>query len=151
MKDRKYKVRIQAVLVDLPAKAALFQTHQYNGQFGCLVCYNPGVSKDRKRIYPSTEVLKIKVLITRKMLYFKFQLRTDAEFRKCSNLAEKNGQMIFGIKRVSILDGLIGIPSQVPFDYMHLVLIGHCKWLLEQMLKSSKKFMRFSNYFVFLS
>ena len=30
--------------------------------------------------------------------------------------------------------GVLKIPDQIPFDYMHLVLQGHTKWLLNQYL-----------------
>jgi hypothetical protein len=31
---------------------------------------------------------------------------------------------------------LLIIPEQTPFDYMHLVLQGHCKWILQKLFKS---------------
>jgi hypothetical protein len=34
------------------------------------------------------------------------------------------------------LSKLLQIPDQIPYDYMHLVLQGHCKWMLQKMFKS---------------
>ena len=34
---------------------------------------------------------------------------------------------------------VLDIPSQVPFDYMHLVLQGHSNWLLDQFFHSTNK------------
>lgn len=56
----KYKLRFQALLCDLPAKSAILETKQFNGEFGCLTCYHPGEYsiEFRKRIYvPEKKVI----------------------------------------------------------------------------------------------
>ncbi len=39
---------------------------------------------------------------------------------------------MFGILGPSPLGAIIRIPDQVPFDYLHLVLQGHAKWIYEK-------------------
>lgn len=55
-----------------------------------------------------------------------------------ANLSVETGQTIFGIKGKSPLSHIVSIPSQVPLDYMHLVLQGHGKWLIKQFFFSEK-------------
>lgn len=37
-----FHLRVQSELADLPAKAASLMMTQYNGEYGCSVCYHPG-------------------------------------------------------------------------------------------------------------
>ena len=47
----KCKLRIQAEIADLPAKAASTNCKQYNGKFGCSVCLDPGeVDEDNQLV-----------------------------------------------------------------------------------------------------
>ena len=41
--DVTFVLKIQAQFADLPAKAASWMIKQFNGKFGCPVCYHPGV------------------------------------------------------------------------------------------------------------
>jgi hypothetical protein len=59
-------------------------------------------------------------------------LRSCEEFRDLSYLAETRGVDLYGIKGLSAFDGLIKLPLQAPLDYMHLILQGHGKWLINQ-------------------
>ncbi len=45
----------------------------------------------------------------------------------------KKKTSIFGILGQSPLGAIISIPDQVTFDYLHLVLQGHAKWIYEKM------------------
>jgi hypothetical protein len=64
---------------------------------------------------------------------FKYPNQTAEEFEADANLAVHSSSIIRGVKGRSPLLNLIRIPEQVPFDYMHLVLQGHTKWLLRQL------------------
>ena len=37
-----YNIDLLFITCDLPAKAALLNTNQYNGQYGCSHCLHPG-------------------------------------------------------------------------------------------------------------
>jgi hypothetical protein len=49
-----------------------------------------------------------------------------------SSKSVNESESFFGIKSCSSLSKIICIPEQTPYDYMHLLLQGHDKWLLNQ-------------------
>jgi hypothetical protein len=49
-----------------------------------------------------------------------------------SKRAQQSGVCLYGIRGVCAFTGMIELPRQAPFDYMHLVLQGHGKWLLNR-------------------
>ena len=49
-------------------------------------------------------------------------------------IAERDNVSVFGVKGRSVFNSLIDVPIQVPFDYMHLCLQGHIKWILTQLV-----------------
>ncbi len=116
----------------LPAKAATLNIKQFNGYYGCLYCFHPGLySKEySKQIYPPDELQN--------------KLLTVKNYVKISNHATENNEYVYGIKGHTPLASLIKIPTQVPLDYMHLVLQGHTKWLLNQYINSHKS----NGYFI---
>jgi hypothetical protein len=67
-----------------------------------------------------------------------YDLRTADEFREMALLAKENSQVIFGIRGTCPLMDIIKIPDPVPFDYMHLVLQGHTKWLIYHLFHDKK-------------
>jgi len=59
-KDLNVYVRTQCLIADLPAKAALLNMKQYNGEFGCVACLNPGqAAGPGHRIYPFDKKVKL--------------------------------------------------------------------------------------------
>jgi hypothetical protein len=112
------RVRCQMFIADLPAKAAALNIKQFNGDFGCVSCIHPGLYNNqfRKMTYPPNET--------------RYPLRDSNEFNEIALLAEETGDEILGIKGKTPFSNIITLPDQVPFDYMHLVLQGHSKWLL---------------------
>ena len=71
-------------------------------------------------------------------------LKSASIYKSLSKKAEEEKNVLFGIKGESSLSKLIAIPDQVPYDYMHLVLQGHCKWLLQKFFttKSSPAYIK---------
>ena len=61
-----------------------------------------------------------------------FKLTTNQDYKERVLFAETTGEEIFGVKGKSKFSEILVIPEQVPFDYMHLILQGHTKWLLNQ-------------------
>ena len=51
------KIRCHAAIFDLPAKAAQLNVKQYNGYFGCLMCYHPGQYINGNMVYPFEKVI----------------------------------------------------------------------------------------------
>ncbi|CAF1047635.1 unnamed protein product, partial [Brachionus calyciflorus] len=128
--DYEFQIRVQSIIMDLPAKAAVLNIKQFNGQFGCLYCYHPGEHSRifNKRIYPPA----------------KFEKRNDDAFKLISQIAAENKEPLFGIKGINPLQEIISLPSQAPLDYMHLILQGHSKWLIKQFFFSDRS----NDYFI---
>lgn len=61
--------------MDLPAKAAVVNAKQFNGEFGCIYCYHPGeyCRLFNKRIYPPLKVINNSSFIF--TILFKFFLQ----------------------------------------------------------------------------
>uniref|UniRef100_A0A1X7UXS7 Uncharacterized protein n=1 Tax=Amphimedon queenslandica TaxID=400682 RepID=A0A1X7UXS7_AMPQE len=89
---------------DLPAKAAVVNLKQFNGQYGCLCYANPAenVTPGLFVYLPSSQ-----------------QHATDAEI---------GGESVYGVKGHSILSSAIDIVNGVPIDFMHAVLEGVTKY-----------------------
>ncbi|RNA18943.1 hypothetical protein BpHYR1_000607 [Brachionus plicatilis] len=118
-KGLKFRVRCQSLIADLPAKASALNIMQFNGRYGCTTCFHPGEYDNESR----------------KMIYgpLNFKLKTTKDYEKLSLLTDKRAkENLFGVKGPSPFFNLIAIPDQVPIDYMHLILQGHCRWLLKQ-------------------
>jgi hypothetical protein len=116
IEDFKFDVRVQMFVADLPAKAAALNIKQFNGDFGCIKCLHPGEWNRafHKMTYPPLET----------------SLRDARSFQRMASVAEKSNTIVFGIKGKSSFSRILTLPDQIPFDYMHLVLQGHTKWLI---------------------
>lgn len=108
---------VRAVLLlgvfDLPAKAAVADIKQFNGQYGCLYCTNPG-----KALKPGS------------LVYLPQQCSADRTYSEMKNWASQavtTGKAVFGVKGRSILDPHIDITTGIPIDYMHAILEGVTK------------------------
>jgi hypothetical protein len=113
----KIKVRVQAFIADLPAKAAALNIKQFNGEFGCIKCLHPGEYNRsfHKMTYPPN---------------VEADVRDAKSFREAAILADRSKETIYGIRGLSSFSKVLTLPDQVPFDYMHLILQGHAKWLI---------------------
>ena len=106
-------VKMEASLADLPARAASIKIKQFNGKFGCPVCYHPGCQLRQGslvRIYPFQEERE------------RAAKRTNEEFRVHAVAAEQTNSTFFGIKARSLVLDIMSIPDEISFDYMHLVV-----------------------------
>ena len=75
-------------------------------------------------------------LIQKKFLSQLITLKTNCIYNKLAKEAESHGETKYGIKGQTSLSKLLVIPDQIPYDYMHLVLQGHSKWILYKLFKS---------------
>ena len=66
------------------------------------------------------------------------------------SLAEKNKDCIYGIRGNSPFSEILQIPDQIPFDYMHLILQGHTKWLINQYFFNKEKDCYIGKYFILI-
>ena len=67
----------------------------------------------------------------------KYPTRTNSCVIKAASNVEEDGKVVQGIKGKSVLAGIIDLVNDVPVDYMHCVLEGIVKWLMERWCSSS--------------
>lgn len=101
---------------DFVAKAPILDMHQFNGKYGCPSCLNPGVRTASQYYLPDNH----------------YDLRSNESVIKDAKEAENKGKVINGIKGQSVLSGVVDLVQGIPLDYMHCVLEGVVKWLLER-------------------
>ncbi|CAG9812907.1 unnamed protein product [Phaedon cochleariae] len=101
------KLVFNALVCDAPAKSFVTYTKSHNGYHGCPKCIQEGEYISNRMTFPETHS----------------QLRSDDSFRNKIHEDHHTG--------TSILESLnIGMVTQVPIDYMHLVCLGVVKRLL---------------------
>ena len=105
--EKVYSVSISNVVCDVPARAFIKNTKHHNGYSACDKCTQEGEHYDRRMCFPETDSpLRTNV---------SFEERIDDEHHKGPNPFQ-------GIN--------IGMVTQFPIDYMHLVCLGVMKKLL---------------------
>jgi len=113
--NKKYTVTLNAILCDAPAKSFITYTKGHTGYFSCTKCIQEGDSVCHRIVFPQTDSV----------------LRTNDTFKNRVHTEYHTGD--------SILEQLeIGMVSQIPLDYMHLVCLGVVKRLLQLWVKGSK-------------
>lgn len=114
---KKYKIEIDKIICDAPAKAFLLNIKGHNGYFGCNQCIQEGEYINGKMTFPEINAT----------------LRTDDSFKnKTDENHHKEGN-------TPLLQLNVGLVSSVPFDYMHLVCIGVVKKLISFWVKGDKQ------------
>lgn len=110
-----YTVVINAIICDTPARSFITYTKGHTGYFSCPKCIQEGEFFNNRVIFPKTDCT----------------LRTNETFVNRTHNEHHIGN--------SILENLsIGMVSQIPLDYMHLVCLGVMKRLLQLWLKGNK-------------
>ncbi|XP_062511672.1 uncharacterized protein LOC134187542 isoform X2 [Corticium candelabrum] len=115
---------------DLPAKALLLHCQQYNGCFGCSECEIKGQVVPRLRGHTTSfwqQSLAIK--------------RTHKSVCHQAQVALQTNKVVVGVKGYSPLSWLdeFDVVKQTPIDYMHCVLLGVTKMLLNLWFNSRNK------------
>ena len=100
---------------DLPAKSAVLCAKQYNGKYGCSVCLHPGtlISRNHRVHLPGDHMG-----------------RTHHSVVTAALEAEAGGEPVNGIIRSSPLTSILDLVDSIPVDYMHAVLEGVTRLLL---------------------
>lgn len=107
---------------DLVAKAPVLNMNQFNGYNGCSTCLHPGSQMHGSRYYlPGNS----------------YPIRTNNSVKTAGESAESQSRVVDGIKGASVLTGMVDLVKSIPIDYMHCVLEGVTKWLVEKWFKSS--------------
>lgn len=106
-----FQISISCVICDTPARAFVKQVKGHSGYYGCDKCVTKGVW-DGKLTFPEIDA----------------DLRTDVQFDEMTNAAHHTGHSPFS-------DLNIGMVTQFPIDFMHLVCLGVVKRLLTLWMK----------------
>uniref|UniRef100_A0A8D9B7C0 Transposase domain-containing protein n=1 Tax=Cacopsylla melanoneura TaxID=428564 RepID=A0A8D9B7C0_9HEMI len=113
----KYFFRISCFIADAPARSFLKNIVSHNSFHGCEKCLQEGVHIEHRTVW----------------LYKKNQtLRSDDAFRSVLYEDHQRSQTILGRLQV-------GLVTQVPLDYMHLVCLGVMKRLLRVWIENGPK------------
>ena len=118
-------LQLFVVICDAPATGKTFNIHQFNGQYGCFHCLNPGeLSGQYSRIYkyiPNTE------------------LRTNHIYLNKVDKAFRTNKMYYGIKGKCVLSNYIPCPERALIDYMHCCILETIRILSEVDNRNSLK------------
>lgn len=109
---KRFKMRLHSIICDTPARSFVKNTKAFNGYHGCDKCTHNGVYLNNRMTYPLQNNT----------------LRTDASF---SDQLDEDHHL--GPHPFMGLD--VGMVSQVPLDYMHLVCLGVVRRLIHLWLK----------------
>ena len=118
-------IRLQSLfgVFDLIARAPAMNMKQHNGYNGCPTCLHPGVTQHHTHVYlPGTH----------------YPQRTHNSIVQAGIQAERDGEAVDGIKGKSPLARVVDLVKGIPVDYMHCVLEGVTKKLLETWMTSTK-------------
>ena len=114
------RASLLCAVFDLVAKAPALNMKQFNGYYGCSACLHPGMYSGRCMTYPPDP----------------YPQRTHTSVLADGQRAESSNTVVNGIFGTSILSGCLDIVDGVPVDYMHCVLEGVTKWLLQTWVNS---------------
>lgn len=126
--NAQHSINVKGVIIlvtaDAPARAKIYKVNQYNGRFGCAVCYQSGSArKDAQNktmkgpyVFPYEEIVNF---------------RTSEQTIELGIRANALKTILYGIKGVSIMFKLIKDPiKSLALDPMHLIYSGvMCKFL----------------------
>lgn len=115
------KAKLLLGVFDLPAKAMALNVIQFNGKHGCSYCLDEGIHVSHRRLYLPSDTHR-----PRKM----------ESMKEWATQAERLKKPVFGVKGHSVLTPYINLISSVPVDYMHAVLEGVTKSLINSWFDS---------------
>lgn len=122
------RVKLLMGVFDLPARASAVNCNQFNGNYSCLYCLDKGRHVANRHLFLPEE---------------DHEPRTQDSIKEHAVQAEQSGNVVFGVKGISILSSHIDIVKTVPVDYMHAILEGVSKRLLSVCLDTKKHMYRF--------
>lgn len=107
-----YGVRIKGIICDAPARSFVKQTKGHTGYSGCEKCTQPGIHEGRM-YFPETDA----------------PLRTNSSFNDMEDDEHHVGEN--PLRPIGI-----GMVTDIPLDYMHLVCLGVVKRILQLWMTS---------------
>lgn len=115
--DKKYNIKLKAIICDAPARAFVAYIKGHSGYFGCGKCTQEGEFIKNRICFPNLNS----------------PIRTDTSFRCRLQEDHHTG--------TSILESIdFGMVSQIPFEYMHLVCLGVVRKIFNLWMKGDLKY-----------
>lgn len=108
------KLKIRAIICDMPAKAFVKLIKNHNAYYSCTICIQSGEYVNGRMCFPEMDASE----------------RTDSSFRNRVHEEHhiNDGESISPFERLPYIDMI----KSFPLDYMHLLLLGVTKKLLTQ-------------------
>ena len=118
------RMKLVMGIFDLPAKASALCMKQFNGQFGCSVCLQPGkrLSNNARIFLPEAS---------------NHSLRKHSQWVLDADEAVRTSSVVRGITGKSSLMSSLDMVASIPIDYMHAVLEGVVKRLIDLWFNSA--------------
>jgi hypothetical protein len=126
-------IEIHAFTGDTPARCKALNCINFNGRYGCIMCYHPtGRHSNKKTItYP--------IIDTDAQKYSNIKIRSQTDYLNDLNHSIENLEICNGIKGETHLYNWIKIPNSICIDYMHLCLIGTFKKIVNDLFDSKNR------------
>lgn len=110
------RAKLLCCVFDLPARAMTLNLTQWNGQYGCTYCLDKGTQLSHVRVYMPDDERKS---------------RSEKDVFACARKAS-SGVPVLGVKGISVLSPYLNIVKDTAIDYMHAVLEGVAKMMLQK-------------------
>lgn len=105
--DKTYRIKIANFICDTPARSFVKQSKGHSGYYGCDYCVQTGVYYMHRMTFPERNA----------------PLRTDVMFDEMDCEEHHTGETL--LRQLNV-----GLVSQFPLDYMHLICLGIMKKML---------------------
>lgn len=110
------KAKLLCCVFDLPARAMALNLIQWNGKHGCTHCLDQGTQVSHVRIYLPDD---------------HHNLRSEKQIFECAEKASSSSPVL-GVKGLSVLSPYLNIVKDTTIDYMHAVLEGVTKTMIQK-------------------
>ena len=121
-----FSVNVQLITGDLPAQAKCNKLVNRNGFYACSRCLFGGVrcSKpcNKHILYKWVDFIRTPQ-----------PQRTQEHMISCAQQINHVNKSVFGVLGISPLSSIVSIPHQSTFDYFHLVLEIHFRWVTNRL------------------
>lgn len=114
--DKCLRAKLLCCVFDLPARAMALNLTQWNGHYGCTHCLDEGTQVSHVRLY---------------LPHDEHTPRSEKDLLKHAMKAS-NGSPVFGVKGPSVLSPYLNLVKDTVIDYMHAVLGGVTKTMLQK-------------------
>ena len=116
------RAKLLCCVFDLPARASVLNLMQWNGQYGCTYCLDQGTQISRVRVYLPNAA------------------HTARKERSVLQHAQEalGSSPVCGVKGPSVLSPYLNIVKDTVIDYMHAVLEGVAKTILQKFWLNGK-------------